>query len=858
MNSVPWSCRESFTADNCGLPGPNCGCWRYRQIADDDGLKRLTHRGIPPKHVATSVVAWLMFERNVDGSKLSTKFVNTSAPPPPSGPTNYQVLFGFDKEGVRSRPPTSTPIPTLIIYRKGSLETDVTGWKEALATYFDRDTFKPMIVSELNGISLSIADLLNAYMDGNCTYRQRGILGITQCKLEVEFAQQNLTGSRLVTFSYIDPVRLTVEQVPVPPLGDEALLTPLSVREALAHCKRLEIDSPPGQNVLRKITFPDCFTPYGRYHILPSEVESSFLHFPLGEVDTYLLHWLLLRVLADRRNAEFFQCLQRWRAQLQSNDVEVRRRLFRQMLAAQVKLDNDGHVFEDSVLANICHEDLAKYLGIYLRPTPFDVVLQTIELGPNNRIDVARAAVDFLNQQFDTAHKAIRPYSRLPMYKDLGWHRSPLLETQTDDCTEWSRERLLEGILASLVNGAGIAEDHNPDVAAKLQLDQLLDKCVFPVGHFLTHWPCDLGMTDYFILPLWEETIQSVLRPVVFAHVFAQSLTQKEAAEEGKKMQAMLRPFGEAIAHSIYDRMSTAWTESDADVKLVGVLAHMAGNRLTLVNLGPAQKLIHTIAQTGTPRDGGLGELEIGAAARNLDLSKSALDAARCLIGLNELSATGGRLRAKFLTEEPYSFSECFQSAKGMLEAMRRRDRNIPRTPSSPPGLAKIAFEVNDDNSGRLRNIFFPKGYLLPAYIETFLYEILSNASRHGRRRESVHGDIEVRVAIAVDIRNDEVAFTFANPLNTDISGPGHWVMDGQIAIPEYRQHYEYHRHNFLSLTKELTRRIQGVQFESMVYPREHGSKEWFYSITLRLGALLVEGSAERVSSYVSTGISLS
>lgn len=853
MTFIPWSCKESFTPDNCGLPGAYRGCWRHRQIASHSSiaLNPDFNPGIAPRCDLTGISDWIVFSRSVDGKLFQATYIRDLSilqAAPPNLSKNYQILFGFMGEGLSIRP---VPASDIISYRCDGIERKVTNWDssesttsasgsdQALSEWFDRDTFRPIAIQGLD-LSLSISDLLNAYMDRHCAFRRRGVVGISQCKVEMEFSKSCPPNSRVVTFSYVAPLTSQVEQFPDLFIGAEKLLTPKSVRQAIQHCRRLEI-SPAGIHNPAEIVFPDCFTHYGRYHILPEEVDSSLLRFPVGEIDAYLLHWFLLRIASNEQNLRFLHLFHAWGKALNSDSTQ-RKKIFGRLLDEKVILENDGNIFDNIVLRTIPPKDLETYLGIYLYPRPFRDVLTTLELSDNNDRQTARATLAFLKNFWQESAQEHR-FSKLPMYKDLNWKQSPLLDVTAEN--DW--ESVIECILSSFVGAAGLSEHSEPHVLASNELSRHVRRSVFPMGHILTHWPCNIGVAHYFILPLWEDKIQDELRPVIFAHVFAADITAEGAKDKGLEMQKQLRPMGEAIAHSLYDLTRTGWSQADADIKLVGVLAHMAGNRLRLINFDPAQRMAQKLKDLshGQMLTSLFHEKDIDSVLESLELGTAGLDEAMCLIGINELSAVGGTLRDKFLAKKEYDLASCLNRSIHMLESMVLLDTRTRHMDPRDATFAKIRLKIKPEVSSMLETIVFPEGYLLRTYVETFLYEILSNSSKHGRRRRNGNA-VEVIVQVNLSFRDSTAVISLVNPLNR-AAAEHNWILEGDVTIPSYRIAYGYRRHSFLSLARELTRKIPGIRFQSSVLKTDK-SDDHFYETIIELGPLTVESRAEKVS----------
>ena len=141
---------------------------------------------------------------------------------------------------------------------------------------------------------------------------------------------------------------------------------------------------------------------------LPSEVGSSFLHFSVGEICTYLLHWFLLRIFAcdSPLNEDFVNTFSRWRAALGEEDG-THVGLFEELLKTAVILPIDRNVFTEEVLS-LDREVREKYLGIYDAPTPFSKILDNIRIG-NSHSSRLYMLVVFLHEYFRPIHCGSRP-----------------------------------------------------------------------------------------------------------------------------------------------------------------------------------------------------------------------------------------------------------------------------------------------------------------------------------------------------------------------------------------------------------------------------------------------------------------
>jgi hypothetical protein len=627
---IPWSCRESFTAHVCGLPGNQQGCRRYRDTVADPKVKD-SDKGIAPlgEPNANLIVAWIAFEIDVynPGSPFSVKIYRGG---PTYRPGHHQALFGFHKAGVAALVNGGDYYPVYLEFRaynkvRGE-QQNVTSWLSSddeqgigLSACFGNYTFtrRTPRADRCNircAQPVTIAALIDAYLDHQpqCRFRHRRVelqsraLGITTCKVEVALSKRksneqaaSYLNSCDIAFSSLDPDTLTIKRIRDTHLG---LIDPdiePEIRDlAEQYFQPLHVAKNPDGMRREGINYAYCLSRYGRGEILPSEVGKSFLSFSAGEMCSYLLHWFLLRIFAFDHplNEAFARAFQNWLHAVRS-ERRSQRACFQALLRAPVCLPVEPNVFKDEMrtLAG-----KSRYLGVYDEPTALGDALNTLGLGNANDAWL-KQTTDFLlrfNRVFED--NPDQNLQLLPMFKALRWSDAMLLE-QLDKATAEQGD-CLEAIVHYLATGLSdeITEPRN----AQRKVADLVRACVFPIAEALPHLSSSLDMPLYYIVPLWEDTIGQWQGPVIFAHVFTKALpfnpsVPSDAAilDLGTELQNLLVPIVSAIAHAKYNEEARKYVQIQheaAEQKRLAVAAYKLGHPLK-DRVGPLRAIINTL-----------------------------------------------------------------------------------------------------------------------------------------------------------------------------------------------------------------------------------------------------------------------
>lgn len=623
---IPWSCRESFTSNVCGLPGSR-GCNRFRETFDNDSIKE---KGIWPEGaIPDSVVAWIVFEFAIDqfDSPFSVKIYEGKFR---QREHCHQAFFGFAAEGVEALKEGGHCYPIYLRFLAWNKELksqqDVTSWLSSddergigLSACFGSNTFVKVMPNQVAGCKLrcrelvSIAALIEAYLDNHpgCPFRrdqnggrkdlQRRNLGITTCKVEVALGERkfnDLAESYLnscdIAFSSVDPDTMTIQRVKDIHLGLIDDRIPEDVRNLdERYFQSLNVaQSPERLREQRETNYAYCFSRDHRTQILPAEVGKSFLTFSAGEICSYLLHWFLLRIFACAQypNDSFAQRFQDWLDC--STSRQKQRAIFRELVQMPVLLPVDTSVFKDDV------KDLpgsGKYLGIYHKPVSFGEALDTLGLDISNPVWI-RQTLEFL-LRYDKEDKSDQNFQLLPMFEKLKWNDAELLQKvehnpEAVDC--------LEAIVHYLASGFhGIVPDPK-----KAQEDAacLTRSCVFPIGEALPHLSSHYQLPRYYIVPLWEDTIGQWHGPVIFAHVFTRAMPyglgepnrDQDILDMGTDLQNLLLPIVSAIAHSNYIEAARRYEREAEEQNNLAVAAYKLGHPLK-DRVGPVHSILSTL-----------------------------------------------------------------------------------------------------------------------------------------------------------------------------------------------------------------------------------------------------------------------
>jgi hypothetical protein len=619
---IPWSCRESFTNNVCGLPGSEEGCRRHR---DSIGNQNIEYKGIPPWSEAQAedseghFEAWIVFQREADDSNLHRGIeVIAHQEKPAYSKHHHQVFFGISRNGIEARSEKNEFFPSYIEYRgidKDAGESvNIKDWLNedgsrgpSLSDCFGSYTFevKPIKIPELGiNINLSLADLINAYLNNNqenCVFRYKPSyrdLGITKCKVELKLSSVFFKGEKIdllndsaITFSYVDPSSLTIKrledqylgQLDVDPSDSDDYNDPNDhnkIKNLSEDCfQPLSISITANKRDSEEVNFAYSLSKRGRQQVHPAEVGRSFLRFPIGEISTYLLHWFLLRIFAHESeiNREFVRRFCLWRESDKEANSE-HRLLFKELLDTPVILPLEPNIFKEKVVGEgiPCGD-----LGIYQTATLFSEVLTTLDLSPHHGRSYhglwLEATVQFLSNYFNPS-SSDQSLASLPMYRFVDWRKSSLLNGISE--RPFDAEAYLEAIVDSIAEGSGLRADAGK---ASEELIKHSRRCVFPIADVLSHISSNHVKPLYYIFPLWDDRFGDWEGPVIFAHVFTSALHPKEnsrveeedISELGATLHNLLIPFGSAIAHTYYNEerkkigdldlaQKAAWTQASA------------------------------------------------------------------------------------------------------------------------------------------------------------------------------------------------------------------------------------------------------------------------------------------------------
>ena len=557
---APWSCKAHFVDEVCGLAGEHRGCTRAESGTGSSqgevGFPGVRAVG-PSKDVLDWLVFWVKAEGQASQAEAAWDVVYEATGGDPSAflrrySTCHLAIFGFAKGGLV---PGNSPVPVFASYWQAnggsSTHLPVRGWlgtegqANGLADCMGRQTFIPREVSIplwSEPLRVSLAELAVAYLDHSCSaYRQRAEdqggkeIGITICKVEDQLGGDTL-GNAAITFSYLDWDTHEVLSSEGIELGRLTAVVPEKIRWARRDQLR------PLQTVRRKedistnrVCYAECFGDAGWQHILATEVARTYLCFPIGEVVTYLLHWLLLRVFASENsvNREFARHWHQWReAYLRTDPASAA--LFGQVLGSKVTTFTDMGVYGDGV-GEIEREFRQHYFAIHDEPIEFERLLR--QLDPKGTATLA--AESFLNDFFNPGPG--RDFRHLPMHRELGWYRFG------DRKDKPLRERVFGSISGSPSLVAAAADRG----AARSALTAHVNRSVFPIAQVLSQGPMQSEATHYLIFPLAEDTAGQWHRPILFAHLLLKSETEYP---DTTRIEAVLRPFGVVLTQFFYSR----------------------------------------------------------------------------------------------------------------------------------------------------------------------------------------------------------------------------------------------------------------------------------------------------------------
>lgn len=584
---VPWSCRETFTQGVCGFPGAEHGCSRYESLRSG-AHPEISYIGVPPakREDDASPRTWLILRHR---ERLDIELTDRL---PSAGEKEY-VAFGFNGSELQE-----TPIPVSMISPLSGWEIDRTRRSDStpernertLSDVFGRDAFSRIVVPN-SAVSVSLAGLIDAYLDLQCRFRggetgaQYGReAGIALCKLQMNLARNRWLERSAVNFTYVDPRDFRVRAFDhLVVQGKWTGLQSSGLISAYNGIITIDDLSQTGSSGRNSVSFADCLCSKGRQNILPSEVAESFTRFRIGELVAYVIHWLLLGIFAheDDLNRAFVNHFRMWRETLDSNDP-VAPGHFAELLSLKVVVAPDPNVVRmGSAELEMLDEQSKHHLGMFQVPIEFRNVLATFGLSGDGNSWNYRLVSQFLRQELSS-------YLQLPMYEHLGWQLTSTVKRTPSKAAHADEDRPpqisgLEDLIAHFAFASGLG------TSREAQAERILHvrRCVFPMGHVLTHWPGNADVTDYLVFPIWEELLQvnraepQAFRPVIFAHVFANITSSVPTPGDRDllaNLQATVLPFGHSIAHSYYREISRVADETQVAWEQASAWAHEVKN----------------------------------------------------------------------------------------------------------------------------------------------------------------------------------------------------------------------------------------------------------------------------------------
>jgi hypothetical protein len=812
------------------------------------GVQRSADRTLNEKDIS-----WLVFYRPIDGSERTKAEYRQDKPTlGVIAPDQHYIFFGLHKDDFESKGILS---PVYVEYHSFSPSGEaisILNWIKdgdetiGLCDCFGREAFVELDIEKLEDSArrkkVTIAETIEAYLDRGCdVFRQHDLgqeVGITACKAEIYLHQQTELCGSVIDFSYVDPNTLLITKLSQLSFSHSRSPVPEDIRNAdKGWCQPLSVEEALSNHQSGETNFALCLSKYGRRHILPTEVDRSYLCFSIGEVGAYLLHWFLLRIFAcdDPSNRSFVEKFHRWRTAIDSRDRSDK--LFEQLLESPVVLPPDNHILKEGA-SDLPQQE--RYLGIYQTHTPFISVLETIGLKIGAKNGIHSKVRDFLSWFVDTSISTDSSpdssfnFAKLPMYRSLGWRQQILSRSSVreDDLAGKQKEQL-ETIMACLASASGLAASNDGIETARKELELHARKSVFPIAHILSHWPRDEEITHYYIFPLWGDMVREWDGPVIFAHVFTGCLgpEAEDAAVLGTalKFRDLLLPFGPAIAHSYYNNIRKSAKDYETRMLLMGGIAHSAGNALGMSGISN----VISALSIGDPPNATKYALKIGRSDRSqeiLELLRALWMGGRVVqafIALVEIAARPGALRAKFQSTHPYRLSHCITSAEMMVDVFLDGQQGKHQEYQS-------RFSKLNVDKDQLIDVQFPEGYLSNVYIQTFLYELLLNASKHGMIYSETR---EVDVYISSEIQGGRLDIHVENAIPlSDMERE--WVTIGGVALPKSSTRGKRQVHSFLGFTSAIAVYIPGVQLSSGLF---HQDGFMYYRATLSLGAILIE-----------------
>jgi hypothetical protein len=514
-----WSSLETFTKQVCDLPTGG-GCRRRRDMADGSGVQETGDR-------MGRCSSWLRLLPN----PIRAEYFRKKPPPHDAA----YALFGMSEDA--SCALGAAPEWIELRGEGGVHAQEIEHWFEdggAQVTLFDAfgsDTFQILHVEELD-VDFSLADLINLYLDKHCPYRApakghdqheraaaRGF-GIAKCHLEMSAG--NALGSARLVFVQVDPRSLELREIVPASLGGIPRCDASRAWRLLRPTQTLRHDT--------GVSPSDALSSAGRNHILPTEVDRGWLDFTAGEMSSYLLYWLLVRVLGEATNREFATAFKKWSRCAPSSP--------KSRLAFEALLDATVTLLPSEALHTrlAAQEPIDELWTLRNWSGPFRCVLPVVDLDPDSPQHAIGLADRFL-ANFDM-------YRALPMYADLPWRSRPTSEGAVDSCGT------LELLFRCFTLQAAGTRHPTPD--------DLIRRSVFPVPETLMSWPRGQGVITQMILPLWEDELGPVdgayrTMPVLLAQLFA---TKRDTA--AAEWLHLVAPYASSVARAHYRAAAAA------------------------------------------------------------------------------------------------------------------------------------------------------------------------------------------------------------------------------------------------------------------------------------------------------------
>jgi hypothetical protein len=551
---VPFSSRETFSDDVCGLPGRDNGCFRWQSAAGrpEHQAESIRANSVSPAPRTPRTLEYIVFRQTKDGLLTAAFYADHAAFR--AGNTDnvgcHVARFGFAPKTCSDWTVGAGLTPAFVEYRDDKWRSVLSwlgrGGAAGLAQCFAPGIFDLVdIAVGPRTISVRMSDLVSAYIDTSCKkYRQHRWgkqFGTFQCRFEID---DRTAGGRAalkphwVSFSYLDPGSYELKQLDAPLLGQWAENSDMFEQAGKVQ-KLLKVQSQRRPNDGSQHSYVDFFTDALRGQLLPDEISFGRLVFTLGEVAVYLLHWTVIRLLAS--NEEFRERVFRWK----KGEIE-----FQQVLDVTIELSLEEDLFNPDglVIRTLSWPRL-------LATTPwtemsFEDLLEGFWFDSVEGWDgtVVGAIREFLSEEFSTPNPSARGVRRLPMYRDLDWR---WMEPESPDVGAWST--LEHVIRCTTPTGLMDKTEEYYEQLAK----QLVRRCVFPLASILSTWP--RGAQTLYIFPISDAKVDEQTVPVVFAHVFSRSTAELASGTRNPAEQSpiealipVIQAFGRMAAQEPY------------------------------------------------------------------------------------------------------------------------------------------------------------------------------------------------------------------------------------------------------------------------------------------------------------------